>query len=170
VALYPSERALHAGGGAGARTALTAERVVIDTTAADLESALESLVTTIVPRDARAFGEVLRAVSRDDVGSSSEVLPDTVLAHARTPSLDASAVAIGLYPSGLPHPRTASAVVRVVVLLGPAHEEVGVHLGRLSSLVQRLHETPASAMLAAATPADVVALMTHDGAGSGHGR
>jgi hypothetical protein len=122
-------------------------------------------VATIVPAGSRAYGDVLRAVSRDDVGDSSEVLPDTVLVHARTPSIDAPAIALGLYPTGLPHPRTAAAVVRVVVLLGPAREEVGVHLGRLSTLVQRLHETPASAMLDAPTPGEVVALMAHDGAG-----
>ncbi len=170
VALYPSERTLYTALGAGARLALTADRVVFDASGDELDAALARLVATIVAPGTRAFGEVLRALSRDDVGYSAEVLPDTVLAHARTPALAAPAVAIGLYASGLPHPRASSDVMRVVVLLGPMHEEVGVHLARLSTLVQRLHETPAGIMLESESPDDVVALMAPDGAGSPRGR
>ncbi|CAN5713141.1 cation:proton antiporter [soil metagenome] len=160
LALYPNEHALARGlMASGARPALTSDRVLVDLDEDDLEVAISLLLGTILPAGSRGHAATLRSLARDDVGYSSEVLPDTILVHARTADVDAPAVALALLRESARGPSSEAAVGRVALLLSPEHEDVAVHLSRLSDLVQRLHDSPAAAMRSAPDAEAVVGAM-----------
>jgi nucleotide-binding universal stress UspA family protein len=167
IALYPTERAPGFAGDSGlVALPLVPERVVLELDSPELERALERLLATVADPSTRAFRDALRALVLDDVGYSAEVLPDTVLAHARSTAVDSAAVAIGLRRGGLRHSRAGDLVLRVVVLVSPADEDVAIHLARLARLAQRLRDVPAVELLAAGSADDVVAILrAHGGRG-----
>jgi Kef-type K+ transport system membrane component KefB len=161
VALFPSERSPEdaAAAAAGSPLPLTPARVLLHLPSPALREVLDALLRTVASPDDRHYVEALDALAGDDVGYASEVLPDTVVAHARSDLVTTAAVAVGFRRAGLAHPRAGGPVVRVAILVSPAHEEAAVHLARLALLVQRLHDAPAAAMAALERPEDVVAAL-----------
>lgn len=147
VALYPSERSLralpHAQGGAGLR--FTPEHVMLDLRGDDLETAVATLLAAALEPGSRTFDRALRALIRDDVGYAVEVVPSTLLAHARVRGLAQRIALVGFHHVGLRHPASSQPLTRIALLLSPDDDEVADHLGALAVLAQRLHELPIDA-------------------------
>lgn len=147
VAIYPSERTLrarpHEQAADGLRIA--PEHVMLDLRGDDLDTAVATLLAGAVDPGSRTFERALRALVRDDVGYAVEVVPGTLLAHARVRGIARRLALVGFHHAGLRHPASPIPLTRIALLLSPDDDEVGDHLGALARLAQHLHELPLDA-------------------------
>jgi len=143
LALYPSERSLratpHAPGAVTVR--VPAEHVMLDLRGHDFDTAIATLLACSLPPGTRPFDNALRALARDDVGYAAEVVPGTLLAHARVRGVAERVALVGFRKPGLQHP-SGAVVERIALLVSPADDEVASHVAALAVLAQRLHEIP----------------------------
>ena len=142
LAVYPSERSLRGIVGERGDVALhvAREHVMTDLRGDDLDTAVASLLACALEPGSAAFATSLRSLASDDVGFAAEVVPQTLIAHARVRGVRRRTVLIGVHRRGLAHPRSAEPIRRVALLLSPIDHDVAVHLTALAALAHALHE------------------------------
>jgi len=142
LALYPSERSLRVQARDLAHDALRidSDHVVTGLSDTDVAASITTLLARGLAPGSRPFEAALQALSRDDVGYAAEVVPGTLVAHARVRGVRQRLALVGFHVRGLAHPRSAVPIHRLALLVSPADEDVATHLSALGVLAQRLHE------------------------------
>lgn len=141
LAVYPSERALRMlpGDGDDDMVTVRSEHVMTDLRGDDVGTAIASLLACALEPGSPSFAAALRSLSSDDVEFAAELIPHTLIAHARLRGLRRRTVLLGLHHRGLEHPRSQRPIRRVVLLLSPREHDVARHLSALAQLAHALH-------------------------------
>ena len=126
----------------------------------ELPEALAQLLATLIPSGHPAERATLRALVQDEVGFANEVLPGALVAHARSPAVPSPRLAVGVHPRGLEHPRAATTVRVIAVLVSPDEGPLQPHLARLARVAQRIRSHGSERLAAAETPEALAALLT----------
>lgn len=156
VIVYPSEQSATSQPRHGTHrlpSLLTEDRVVFDLGDADHREAVDVLVGRAVP-DRAARAPIVRALVDETYGYGVEVLPGTLVFHARVPRIDGPMMFLGASLHGVDHPRSPQPSQVVTILLSPSDATPEEHLSRLSEVVE--------ALAGAGRPADLVATRDMD--------